>query len=597
MYNTNILLTTNLKIDKILLVNHMKFLKNLKFTWKYSKKYKKNLIYFTLLNILQIIVFILQPIISAKLILNLTNNELYQLVLMAIAFLFIEILNDLFQYFKRYNNNIFSKESYAKMQYDLGKEILKINNSDLDKTSSGLFIQRLTNDASNLSDIFTQIIDNVTEIITDISIYVAIFLINKKVFLFLIVTLLLIYFVQRKRSTLRNENDKLFRKSKEQISGFIGELVRGARDIKMLNAEDNYTNELHNKVTTLNEQRYEMNKIDRNYIFYINSIFSVRDFLLIVLLSYLILINEISIPNALVLYNFSNNTSGLPNFIGRLLDIIKDFNLSVDRIKELLRNDIFKKESFGNRHLNKVKGTFEFKNVNFAYDKISVLNNLNFEVKANTSVAFVGKSGSGKTTIFNLLCKLYPVSSGTITIDGIDINELDKDSIRGNITIISQNPYIFNTTIKENLKLVKPDVTDKEIEEACKLACLDEYIMSLPDKYDTLVGEGGINLSGGQKQRLAIARAFIQKTEIILFDEATSALDNDTQEQIQKAINNLKGDYTILIIAHRFSTILNCDKIYVLDKGTVIAEGTHDQLIKKSKEYKKLYEKELKKNK
>ena len=209
----------------------------------------------------------------------------------------------------------------------------------------------------------------------------------------------------------------------------------------------------------------------------------------------------------------------------------------------------------------------------------------------------MGKSGAGKTTIFNLLCKMYDVDSGSIMIDGVEIKKLDKDSIRGNITIISQNPYIFNMSIKDNLRLVKSNLTNKEMKEACKLACLDEFINSLPDKYDTVIGEGGVNLSGGQKQRLAIARALVQKTEIILFDEATSALDNETQEKIQTAINNMKNEYTILIIAHRLSTIINADRILFLDNGKIVSEGTHEYLLKNCDEYRKLYEAEIKNRK
>ena len=180
---------------------------------------------------------------------------------------------------------------------------------------------------------------------------------------------------------------------------------------------------------------------------------------------------------------------------------------------------------------------------------------------------------------------MYDIQSGEILIDGININELDKDTIRGNITIISQNPYIFNLSIRDNLRLVKDDITDEEIEKACKMACLDACINELPDKYDTIVGEGGISLSGGQRQRLAIARAFIQKTEIILFDEATSALDNETQASIQKAIENMQKEYTILIIAHRLSTVINSDRILFLDDGKITNEGTHEELLKNCPEY------------
>ncbi len=190
---------------------------------------------------------------------------------------------------------------------------------------------------------------------------------------------------------------------------------------------------------------------------------------------------------------------------------------------------------------------------------------------------------------------MYDKYDGEITIDGNDIRTLDKDTIRGNITIVSQSPYIFNMSIKDNLKLVKADLTNKEMKEACKMACLDDFIESLPEKYDTVVGEGGVNLSGGQKQRLAIARAFVQKTEIILFDEATSDLDNETQAKIQEAIDNLQKNFTILIIAHRLSTIRNADRILVLDEGRIVAEGKHKELLKKCEVYKELYDMELSK--
>ena len=199
----------------------------------------------------------------------------------------------------------------------------------------------------------------------------------------------------------------------------------------------------------------------------------------------------------------------------------------------------------------------------------------------------------GKTTIFNLLCKLYDIKSGEILIENENINDLDKDSIRGNITIISQEPYIFNLSIRDNLKLVKEDLTEDEMIEACKIACLDEFIETLPNKYDTVLGENGVVLSGGQKQRLAIARAFVQKTKIILFDEATSALDNETQAEIQQAISNLKEEYTILIIAHRLSTIVNCDKIMILENGKINASGTHNELLKENSIYQTLYQTEI----
>ena len=567
----------------------MEFFKNLKFAWNYAKDQKKNLIWFIIVNILIIAISVVVPILSAKIIVYLTDNEFHQLLLIAFVILLIEWFRNVCNYFKRHNSNILFRETYINLQTCLGKEILKIENKDIDSTGSGLFIQRLTNDTSKLSDIFPMLIDFLTNIVTDIGIFVAIFIINKVVFIYMMIATIILYLIERKRVKLRNENDKKFRKMNEKVSSFVGEMVRGIRDIKMLNSEDSFINELHSKVIELNTERYRMNKVDRNYGLYSGTLLDLKDFLLIVLLIILIENEDITIASALIIHNYSSRVSNVIYWVGSLLERVKDFNLSVDRIKEIMNGDKFKKESFGNKHIDKVNGDFEFKDVTFAYDEKKILDKINFKVKANSTVAFVGKSGAGKTTIFNLLCKLYNIDSGKITIDGININELDKDSIRGNITIINQSPYIFNLSIRDNLKLVKEDITEEEMIEALKVACLDDFINTLPDKYDTVVGEGGVNLSGGQKQRLAIARALVQKTEIILFDEATSALDNENQSKIKQAIDNLVKDHTIIIVAHRLSTIIDADVIYLIDGGKVVASGTHKQLLKKSLIYKNLY--------
>ena len=214
-------------------------------------------------------------------------------------------------------------------------------------------------------------------------------------------------------------------------------------------------------------------------------------------------------------------------------------------------------------------------------------------IKPNTTTGIVGPSGAGKTTIFNLLSKLYNTSSGNILIDNHNINDYTEKTIRGNISVITQNPYIFNMTVRENIKIVNPSITDEEMIEKCKLAELHDYIESLPEKYDTMLGENGIILSGGLKQRLAIARAIVKDSEIILLDEATSSLDNEIQEHVMTAIKNISKDYTILIIAHRLSTIKDCDKILVINEGTISAYDTHDNLIKNNSVYQKLYKKEL----
>lgn len=567
---------------------------NLKFAWRYAKNQKKLIILYILCNLFQIIISVFLPVLSAKIIVSLTDNQLIQVLNIALILLVTELFRNCVVYLTNFFSQKIYRETFISVQSDLGYEILKLQNKCIDDNSSGVFIQRLTSDTSNIADVFNVLNIYLTHVLTDIGIFAAIFFINKKVFLFVLIMTFIIYLIESRRVKILNERDKEFRKKNENVSGFVGELVRGVRDIKMLGAENSFMNELHKKIIDLNKYRYKMMSTNRNYTFIRGTYYDLFNTTLIFFLVYLIYTGELLLASGLIINNYMNRVVSIVNYFSILLEKLKSFNLSSVRIFNIIDSDEFKKEEFGTTHLDNVKGNFEFKNVKFGYNEDNViLKDINFKVKSRETVGFVGKSGAGKSTIFSLLCKMYDVNDGSITIDGVNINDLDKESIRGNITIINQNPYIFNLSIRDNLKLVKENLTDEEMIEACKLACLDEFINGLPDGYDTIIGEGGVNLSGGQRQRLAIARALVQKTEIILFDEATSALDNETQESIQDAIKNLKDDYTILIIAHRLSTIINCDRIMVLNDGVIEDSGTHYELLDRCSEYRKLYEKEL----
>ena len=568
------------------------FFENLKRSWFYTKEQKFKIVLLVILNAISILFSVIGPILSAKIILALTTNDYKRIILVSLAILVIDVFSEVVNHVVRVISLKIQKNAKYKIQMDLGASVLKLENDCLDKKGSGLFIQRLTNDTSRISEAFDYILNMIAGVVRYIGIIIAIFVVNRIVFVYIMITLIVSFIFERIRTNRRNEDDKVSRKASERVTGFLGELVRGARDIKMLNSENDFLNELDGRIRDFNEKRTGMRITSWRYGLVIDAIMFIFSFGLIILLVLLMERGSIVAATALVLYNYSRNVSYSFYSVGGLMEYIKDFNLSCSRVFDIIYSDEFKKESFGSKHLDKVNGDFEFKNVFFGYDDHKILKNLSFKIRANETVAFVGKSGSGKTTIFSLLCKMYDVDKGKILIDGIDISELDKDSIRGNITIISQSPYIFNMSIRDNLRLVKGDLTDSEMKNVCRIACLDDFIRQLPDKYDTIIGEGGVNLSGGQKQRLAIARALIQKTEIILFDEATSALDNETQSKIQQAIENMKNEYTILIIAHRLSTIINSDRILYLENGRVVAEGTHKELLNNCVGYKELYESE-----
>lgn len=238
----------------------------------------------------------------------------------------------------------------------------------------------------------------------------------------------------------------------------------------------------------------------------------------------------------------------------------------------------------------------EYKNVSFEYIKNTpVLKNINFKVKRGETIAFVGNSGGGKSTVVNLLPRFYDVTGGAILIDGVDIRDMTLESLRANIGVVFQDNFLFSGTIRENIMLGNENATDDELARAVKMACLDDVIKNSPNGLDTEIGERGVLLSGGQKQRVAIARAFLKNAPILVLDEATSALDNKSEAVVQKAIENLMQDKTVFVIAHRLSTIMNADKILVINQGEIVESGTHQELLKNEcGAYKILYDMQFK---
>ncbi len=572
-------------------------IKNIKRVYQFGKEYRKNLFGMFFAVFSSTVINIILPLFTAKQIVYFTSSLWQQLLIVSLVIFVVQAyISFVAMFFTRRNSQHFLRGTIKNLQIKLGREILKINQKDLDNTSSGIFTQRMINDTEKMASfIGWDGLDHLRHIFANIGALLATFIINKQVFLYYLMVSIVLTVLYNTKTKKKGEIDVQFRNRTEKVSSLISELIRGVRDIKMLNAQNSFMVTLEENITEQNEKRFEMGKVNRTYVYIIDTLKALFELGLVVLLIYLIKNNVITVAIAIALFNYKSGIMTLVmEHISSYMELAKNFNISCDRVFSILDNKTFAKEKFGNKHLENVDGNFEFRNVTFGYNENKkVLDNMNFKINACEMVGFVGKSGAGKTTIFNLLCKMYPIQSGEILLENTNINELDEDTLRGNMTIISQNPYIFNLSIRDNLKLVKEDLTDEEMREACKIACLDEFIEGLPDKYDTIVGEAGVILSGGQKQRLAIARAFVQKTKIILFDEATSSLDNETQSEIQKAISNLKNEYTILIIAHRLSTIINCNKIMVVEDGKVSDIGTHEELISRNHTYQALCKTEL----
>ncbi len=266
------------------------------------------------------------------------------------------------------------------------------------------------------------------------------------------------------------------------------------------------------------------------------------------------------------------------------------------RISSIIDRNIKIKEEINTPKLILKNSNIKFTNVSFKYETTDekAIKDINLDIKGNSIAAFVGHSGAGKSTIINLLPRFYDPQEGSIEIDGQNIRDVSLESLRKNLSMVSQDVILFDDTIKNNISYAKEGASDHDIKKACKFAAANEFIEKLPNGYDTLIGENGIRLSGGQKQRISIARAILKESPLILLDEATSSLDAESEEIVQNAIMNLTKNKTTLVIAHRLSTIHNANKIFVLKNGNIVNSGNHDFLINNCEEYKTLYKKQLK---
>lgn len=480
-----------------------------------------------------------------------------------------------------------------KLGYFTYKKAINLPAYAYEKTSSGEVINRIVNDADTLSFAFSRLVALISSLTASLIVLVYIFINSWVLGIEIIIFVGILYLVINKYDPMLINVHKERKKMQDKFTSLVNESIRGIREIKTLGVKNNLMSNMKEIIKSIFDKSKEEVSIRKKY----NALtFLLKIFLegvVFITCAFLIYKESITIgffvTMTYYIYRFTNLIDNINNFSQTYQKLI----VSLQRVNEILENRLYEDEIFGNEKINKVKGLIEFKNVSFSYpDEDNIINNFNIKLEPNKKIAIVGKSGQGKSTLFNLITRVFDVKEGLITLDDINIKDLTEEELRKHISIIRQEPFIFNRTILENFKIIDKDIKLEDIRKYTKMAYLDDYIMSLPNKYDTVLGEGGVNLSGGQKQRLSIARTLAKNSEVILFDEATSALDNSSQDYIKKTIDNLIKDHTVVIVAHRLSTIMDADIIYLVDKGKVVDSGTHNELLKTNKTYKKLYETE-----
>ena len=572
---------------------------NLRFTWRYTKDQRKELFAAIAAQIVTVVMKVVIPIVSAKVIVAYVNGAVEQIVLTALVLMAVNMVTDVFTFVCNRLYNVVYNKTLTALERDLVHEVLRITTGCLNEKGTGLFIQRLTTDTSQLATAFNTFADLISQTFTYIGILGAIAITSPPIFAVVLVLYTIQVLIELRRTHVLNADDRIYRNANERFTGFVGEMVRGAKDVKLMHNESVFERELGRRISDANDTRMKRDGRSWKYKLFRLGVGRIGGFAFAALLAFLLFRKWIAPAVVIVLYNYytSLDTNAIL-LVGQVLEFVRDFNLSNERVRAIVQSREFSKERFGGAELSSLQGEITFEKVWFSYDtgphraRNWVLQDMSFHIFPGETVAFVGRSGCGKSTAFNLISRLYPASAGGVLLDGISVDALDIDSIREHIAVVSQNPYLFHLSIRDNLRLAKQNMTDDEMRRVCAMACMTEDIEAMPDGYDTMLGEGGVSLSGGQRQRLAIARALLKDCRILLLDEATSALDNQTQRKIQEAINNIRGNCTILIIAHRLSTIVDADRILYMEDGKVLDEGTHRELLEHCAPYRELYEAE-----
>ncbi|MDR1392041.1 MAG: ABC transporter ATP-binding protein/permease [Clostridiales bacterium] len=569
--------------------------------WKklfsYYKKYKKLFFIYMFFALLNLLIKLLMPLIvfyiTEKAIFLEYRKAFKTIINLSELIIILVIFNSLFEYITIYYGHLFAAKIEVDMRNEVFEHLQNLSLSFYKQTKIGKIMSRITNELTELSDMLMHAPETFFSSFLKITIsFTILFSINRIVTLitFSIIPPIAIFswFFSKKMSKAFNENDEKI----SDLSAVVEDSLSGISTIKSFSNEKIEVQKF--KKSNLNYYESLKNANKQVAILYAG-IFLVTDSLpaLVTACSVILLLkNKFSTSEMVIFFMYINLLTETVFIVASRLELIENSFAGYKRFIELLSIKPEIIDSPNAIKLKKLKGKITFKNVTFKFkkeDKKDILSNLNFEINAGEYVAIVGYSGTGKTTICNLISRFYDTTSGSILIDEKNIKNIKIKNLRKNIGYVQQDVYLFAGSINENIKYGKIDATNEEVIEAAKKSYAHDFIIKLEHGYDTDIGQRGTKLSGGQKQRLAISRVFLKNPPILIFDEATSALDNESEEYIQKSLEELAKNRTTIVIAHRLSTIKNAQKILVMADTGIVEIGTHEELINKKGTYFELY--------
>ena len=534
--------------------------------------------------------WLLDPAIK-EIFLNQNKTMLYMIPL---AIIIVFVLKGLSTFVVRIVTIKIGMKVVENIQILMAKRILTSDISYIVGKHSGKFISNFINDTQVLFNVISGIvISSIKEILTLIALIMLMFYHDWQLSILALVIIPIAAFFSRKFGKKMGKKANLSFEATENLSKFLSEIIKGSWLVKIYQREKDEQVKISNFI----EDRFKkMRKVEQVRLGTGPTMEMITAF---AIASVVFFAGYRSMQGAITMAQFVSFLAALMlayQPVRALAGInvgIQEGVSAAKRIYDLIDQKDQISDDVNLPELKLSTGEIVFKDVSFTYpDGTKVIDKININIAGNSKTAIIGTSGSGKTTILNLIPRFYNLKEGSILIDNQEINKIRLSSLRKNISIVSQDTVLFDDTIKNNIAYANVLATDDEIKNAAKFAEIDDFINSLKNGYDTIVGENGVKLSGGQKQRISIARAILKNSPIILLDEATSSLDSEAEEKIRYALDNLTKNKTTLIISHKFSSIINCDKIYILNKGKVIDEGTHSELVKNSTVYKNLYDKQ-----
>lgn len=555
---------------------------------KYAKPYWKYLFIAAFSTLSVTAINLLGPWLVRSLIGVVTNISKYSnprknIINLSMILIASYILRALFQFLSSYLSHYAAWHLVARMRTIVYDKLQQLSLRYYHDKQTGQLMSRVTNDTATFEMLIAHAIpDLFINALILLGVTIILFVINPTLaFLSLFPIPFLIYSgtVFTKRIL---PNFRYAQKALADLNAELQDNISGIREIQAFNQQQKEMQKIKDKA--YNHAKALLDALKLSAIFHptVNFFSSIGTIIVVSLGGIMALKGRLPVEDIVGFILYLSMFYQPITALGQVLENLQQALAGAERVFEILDTEPDVKEKPNPIVLKNVKGKISFKNVNFAYNSnIPVLKNISFEIKPGEMVAFVGPTGVGKTTIMSLINRFYDIDSGTIKIDDVDIKDVSLRSLRDNISMVLQDVFLFNGTVAENIAYGSENATIEDIIKAAKIACAHDFITKLPDGYNTYIGERGVKLSGGQKQRLAIARAVLKNSPILILDEATSSVDTETEKEIQNAINNLAGSRTILIIAHRLSTVKKADKIIVLKDGEIVEEGTHQDLLKR----------------